>query len=202
MGGALQMRKAFLCVFFLANLGLFILYRFQKDSIRVGLSENFELAILATIMPFSLVREDSSEFSSQQLERAPWIASFIFTRCPNQCPMMMSRLAAIQKNLPPSIKIISFSVDPSHDTPDALKAYGVKFGVDLERWALLTGEPGALRIVRRDFMLGEDDDPAMHSLRFVLVDEKMRVRGYYNSQDMVSLKKMQDDALKVLNDRG
>ena len=199
MSASWSMRRSFIWIVLAANVAVFLLYRFQKDSMRIALpAENIDLPILATLEPFSLTRENGNAFSSNELEGSPWIADFIFTRCPNQCPAMTARLAALQKSLPSKIRIVSFSVDPKHDSPDMLKSYADKFEVDPSRWIFLTGNQEDVRRIRSDFKLGKSGDPALHSLRFVLVDERSRVRGYYDSEAGDSLSKLLEDARKLL----
>jgi len=201
MSGAFSVRRSFIWIFIIANVVLFLLFRFKQDSMRIGLpAEASRSPVLATLEPFSLTRESGEAFSSSELEGGPWVANFIFTRCPNQCPMMTARLATLQSSMPPEVKIVSFSVDPLYDAPDVLKSYARKFGADPRRWVFLTGDKEAIRRVRADFKLGESDDPALHSLRFVLVDGKRRVRGYYDSEGTDSLKKFLKDVRAVWSD--
>jgi protein SCO1/2 len=201
MSGAFPIRKSFLWIFLVANALLFVVYRFEKDSLRIGMpASSSELPVLATLEPFSLTRESGKPFISQELSGAPWVANFIFTRCPNQCPLMTARLATLQRSIPSRVRLVSFSVDPLYDTPDVLKSYALKFGADPGRWAFLTGDREVLRRVRANFKLGESEDPSLHSLRYVLVDDEGRVRGYYDSEDNDSLKKLIEDVGKVAKD--
>lgn len=201
MRSAFSIRKPLLLFFIIANGILLILCLFQRDSMRIGLPAGSpQLPILATVEPFTLTRESGATFSSRELEGSPWIADFIFTRCPNQCPMMTARLATLRNSLPPGVKIVSFSVDPLYDNRNVLSAYARSFRYDPRQWIFLTGDKEAIRRVRADFKLGESDDPELHSLRFVLVDGKRQVRGYYDSEGADSLKKLLEDVRGVSNE--
>jgi protein SCO1/2 len=98
---------------------------------------------------------------------------------------MSTRMAGLQKQLPDSIKLISFSVDPQHDTPAALLAYSEKYEAQAGRWTFLTGEPkAALAVVagmKLGFLPATATDPIVHSSYFVLVDGTGKVRGAYDS---------------------
>jgi len=70
------------------------------------------------------------------------LLDFIFTRCEGPCPIMTAREAGIQRKLDPSLRervaFVSISLDPVHDTPEALRAYAALHGADLSNWSFLT----------------------------------------------------------------
>jgi protein SCO1/2 len=80
----------------------------------------------------------------------------------------------------PDLKMVSFTVDPKRDTPAVLSAYGRNYSADDQRWYFLTGDPQILNGLDRDsFKLGTIGAEMDHSTRFVLVDRKGQIRGYY-----------------------
>jgi protein SCO1/2 len=147
----------------------------------------------ASITPFTLTRENGDAFSSEQLKDGPWVASFLFTRCPNQCPALSERLRALQNTLPDRARLVSFTVDPAHDTPQELSSYARRFSADPARWLFLTGDPAVLKRVQTDLGLSTDEDPNLHSLRLVLIDARNRARGYYDSGEPEALARLQKD---------
>ena len=125
------------------------------------------------------------------LHGTPWIASFIFTRCAGQCPMIAARMAELQRRLPaePLTRLVSFTMDPVYDTPERLREYGMRYGAD-ERWLFLAAPAGTIfTISRQGFKLGAEPqggtpaEPILHSVRLVLVDAEGRIRGYYDSTE-------------------
>jgi len=87
-------------------------------------------------------------------------------------------------------RFVSFSVDPTHDTPEVLREYAGRFSPDAG-WLFVTGERDALyRLIGQGFRLsvaertpGEGEDSGeliTHSDRFVLVDAAGNIRGYYH----------------------
>ncbi len=53
-----------------------------------------------------------------------------YTRCPDECPLTMEKLAIMMKALGPQSRRVApvfVTVDPIHDTPPVLKAYLAKF---------------------------------------------------------------------------
>ncbi len=157
------------------------------------------LPILAATAPFDLIRENGENFSSSALKGQPWIADFIFTRCPNQCPAMSFRFAALQKILPPGVHLVSFSVDPEYDSPQKLMEYAKRFKADPKKWVFLTGDLGVIHRIQSDLRLikPEEQDPGLHSLRFVLIDGKGNARGYYDSSESASLEILAKDLKKM-----
>lgn len=70
------------------------------------------------------------------------LADLIFTRCPDICPPMTANMSRIQKALAQAglkTDIVSFSVDPSYDKPDKLRAFAKENGADTDHWHFLTG---------------------------------------------------------------
>ena len=138
---------------------------------------------------FSLVDQDGRPFSSSNLAGKAWLADFFFTRCPDVCPVLSAKMAAIAAHYgaEPRLGYLSFSVDPANDTPVELAAYGARFGVDAVRWKLLTGDSASMRAVVVDgFKLLMQTQPAtdvkpetvLHGSRFLLIDSQGRIRGY------------------------
>jgi len=84
------------------------------------------------------------------------LINFIYTRCEGACPLATARMAQVQMLLGPrvgrDIFMYSITVDPAHDTPEALKAYAGKYGAG-PGWLFLTGTRENIDQVR--FKLGE-----------------------------------------------
>lgn len=165
--------------------------------VRIPVPASSVLPVLAEPAPFSLTRESGEAFSSEELKNRPWVADFIFTRCPNQCPAMGFKLAALQKTLPQPVRLVSFSVDPGHDTPAVLQTYAQRFGAQPERWIFLTGDAGTIRRIQSDLKLSNGEDPNLHSLRFVLMDAAGRARGTYDSEDAAALERLKKDLKRL-----
>ncbi len=177
-----------------------ILYLAPRTILRVRTPQaTSSLPILAMPRAFELTREDGTSFSSNALKGHPWIADFIFTRCPNQCPAMSFRFAKLQKILPSGVKLVSFSVDPEYDSPDRLLEYGRKFEAESDKWAFLTGPAETIHGIQSDLKLTkpEEREPGLHSLRFVLMDGEGNARGYYDSEDNASLETLMKDLKKL-----
>jgi protein SCO1/2 len=144
------------------------------------------LPVLGQVPPFQLTAQTGQPFESQSLDGHIWVADFIYTTCPGPCPMMSSQMRRVQISTAgmPGVSLVSFTVDPEHDTPTVLAAYAKHFTADPARWHFLTGEPSRLNDLGLNaFKLNSVDGSLIHSTRFVLVDGARRIRGYYFSSD-------------------
>ncbi|HZF10425.1 MAG TPA: SCO family protein [Thermoanaerobaculia bacterium] len=165
--------------------------------------------VLGTVPAFSLTNRDGRTVTRETLAGSPWIADFVFTRCAASCPMMTARLAHLNRDLPVGkrVHLVSFSVDPDHDTSAVLARYAASFHAP-PRWLFLTGTVAEIhRLSREGFKLavdipkagdaGNPQEPILHSTRFVLVDGQGRIRGYYDGFDEEAMGRLQRD-LKAL----
>jgi protein SCO1 len=91
---------------------------------------------------FTYKDQNGKPFGLSDLKGKVWIADMVFTQCPDVCPPMTSNMVRLQKKMKAEgvdVQIVSFSVDPRHDTPKVLKDYGKRHNADLSNWHFLTG---------------------------------------------------------------
>jgi protein SCO1/2 len=163
-----------------------------------GCASEKPLPVFSDIPQFQLLSQKGAPFDRSHLDGHVWIADFIYTNCEGPCPRMSSRMRAMQNKLSSDVRFVSFTVDPARDTPAELAAYGQKFGADDNRWTFLTGDTSTLNMLDRDaFKLGTIGAGMDHSTRFVLVDKKGRVRGYYGLTDDGLLDHIAKDAERL-----
>src|SRR5215813_10654269 len=115
------------------------------------------LPVMGQVPQFHLTAENGEAFDSASLDGHVWVANFIFTQCTGPCPTMTRQMRQIQAQSQ-TVQLVSFSVDPAHDTPEALAAYARNFKPDFSRWRFLTGEQSAL------------NDIALHTFKLNSVD--------------------------------
>jgi protein SCO1/2 len=145
-----------------------------------------ELPVYGTIPQFELTAQTGQPFDSKSLDGHIWVANFVFTNCPGPCPMMSHQMHGIQEATAatPQVKMVSFSVDPEHDTPPVLAEYAKHFKADPSRWTFLTGPIATLNdLGLHAFKLNKVDGSLDHSTRFVLLDQRRQIRGFYLSSD-------------------
>lgn len=188
--------------------GAFRLAGARVTTLRVQ-SADQRLGALGEVPAFALTRHDTSAFGRDALLGKVWIANFIFTRCPTVCPKFTAKMAQVQRRtelLGTDLQLVSFSVDPKHDTPERLAAYGEKYGADFSRWSFLTGKHEALeKTVVEGFKISMGRDPEVadevfsifHGEHFVLVDRAGKIRGYYQSSDQEAVDRLVSDAMDL-----
>ena len=158
------------------------------------------LGVFGPAPEFFLIERSGQKFSKQNLAGKPWIADFIFTNCPGQCPMMSSNMKRLQTLFPKEtgLQFVSFTVDPDRDTPEVLSGYAGRYEAEKNRWFFLTGTKKEMNRVLTGFFLSEVDQPFMHSTRFILVDPAGQVRGYYDSEEPEKMNALIRDAKTLL----
>lgn len=169
-----------------------------------GCSTKPPLTVYGQVSDFSLTDQGGAEFrSAERLKDKVWIADFIYTNCPGPCPRMSSQMHQVQNEFKGNdgVRFVSITVDPARDTPPVLAEYGKHFEADEAKWSFLTGPTEKLHdLSRRVFMLGDVDSSLEHSTRFALVDQNMRIRGYYVSSDKEAIPSLIADARRLLKD--
>jgi protein SCO1 len=151
-----------------------------------GCASRPPLPVLGEVPDFQFTSQTGAAVNRHTLDGHVWVADFMFTTCPGPCPRMSSQMHQIQKATENAsdVKLVSFTVDPAHDTPAVLAAYGKHFLADPARWYFLTGSQKNLSdIGLAGFKLNAVDGSLNHSTRFVLVDRQARIRGYYASSE-------------------
>ena len=153
-----------------------------------------DVPVLGELPEFSLLDQNAEVFDRDSMEGELWVSAFVFTHCRSTCPRLTAHMKGLQTRVSdvPSASFVSVSVDPRNDTPEVIKAYMTKNGLDERNWRFVTGDEEAIRhVVVEGFRvpIGDEDsraagsDDIMHSNSFVLVDDQARVRGYYRANN-------------------
>jgi protein SCO1/2 len=153
---------------------------------------------LGQLAPFGLIRESGAPLSSADLAGKVWVADFVFLGCTQSCPLLTTRMSHLATALDEEgkkrgralpIHLVSFTIDPTNDTPSRLSDYATRWHADPAIWTFATGPMAEVqRVVADGFKVafGKVDDGAgafemMHGNYFVLVDPEMQIRGYYST---------------------
>jgi protein SCO1/2 len=148
---------------------------------------------IAIVPGFRITNQRGKPFGLEDLAGRVWIANFMFTSCPDVCPLLTQRMVALHRRLAShgdAVHFVSFSVDPQTDTPEVLTRYARERGADYPNWTFLTGSTDDLRKVIVGGFKGtmqpveEPGKPAniLHGSHFVLVDGAATIRGYYATE--------------------
>jgi len=155
--------------------------------------------VYGKLASFQLTDSTGQGFNTDRFKGHTWIANFIFTRCQGQCPMLTSKMQRIQ-TLFKDLELVSITVDPDHDTPENLLKFAKGRNLDTRNWHFLTGDKEKIKeLMVKNFKLGFDGEPVFHTDRFVLVDAKGQIRGYYSLADKDQLRKLPKDITYLLD---
>jgi len=168
------------------------------DKIEVNMSE--------PMVDFEFTTQDEETLSLEDLKGEWWIANFMYTNCRTICPMTTANLASVQQELQQdglSPQLVSFSVEPSHDTPAVLKDYAMGYGADLETWHFLTGydfetiqdiSENTFKTVLKEGGAGQRS----HGFGFYLVNPGGEIVKEYDGMNLEELEILLDDVNTVL----
>lgn len=116
------------------------------------------------------------------------VVGFIYTNCPDICPLVTQNLIKVQKefNSPDDIQFLGITFDPKRDTPEVLKNYKGLFNLD-DNFDFLTADSttiselmDSVRVRSQvSFTQVREDDKEVyfmnHSDKIMVLDKKSRV---------------------------
>ncbi|GGK04488.1 SCO1 protein [Lentibacillus kapialis] len=171
--------------------------------------EDIETNMSEDVSDFEFTTQDMETMSNDDLKGEWWIADFVFTNCTTVCPPMTRNMAELQQKMKEEnldAQLVSFSVDPKRDTPEALKQFAQNFQADFSNWTLLTGyEFQTIKefsiksfksLVRKP---PEGSDQVTHGTSFFLINPEGEVIKSYNGTKTEEMQKIVDDLKIVLN---
>ena len=154
-----------------------------------------------TIADFSLINQNGKTVTQDTYNNKIYIADFFFTTCQTICPIMTDHMVILQDKLKldSDVMLLSHTVTPEIDSVAQLKKYALNKGVLDSKWNLVTGDKKEIyQLARKSYLAvksygdgGEYD--MIHTENFILVDQKKRIRGYYDGT-------LEEDIESLLND--
>lgn len=174
-----------------------------------------DLETIGHVPAFSFTDQNGKTISNQDYQGKVYVVEFFFTTCPDICPIMNENMIKIQNEFigNPNVGIASFTIDPTHDTPEVLKNYTKEKGITKLQWHLLTGEKDKIfKLANEGFNLyvGETETGAgfEHSGFFALIDQNGDIRSrkdenenpliYYDGLDTKNIQMLKEDIRKLL----
>jgi protein SCO1/2 len=144
---------------------------------------------------FHFVERSGHAVTQDTLKGKVWIAACFFTCCTESCPQLSGSLARLQGELDgePDVRLVSLTVDPSHDTTDTLTRYATAYNADADRWLFLTGSDDEVRrFVHDTLKFGIEKNTStdatagsrmLHSPKLTLINRRGRITGYFDGTD-------------------
>lgn len=161
------------------------------------------LPVLSTkpIPAFTFVNQYGDSTGTKNLKNKIYVADFFFTSCPSICPIMERNMLTVYNTFKDSadVKIVSFTIDPRHDTVPVLKKYADKLGVSGNSWWFLLGDKDHVYdLAAKSYLVSVAKDSTVaggyiHQGYFILVDKKGQLRGAYDGTDMKQVNQLVDD---------
>ncbi len=142
------------------------------------------------------------------------VMGFIFTHCPDICPMTTHNMYLTQMKLESEgindIKFVALSFDPERDKPSVLKKFAEIRELNFNSWTMMTGKSDVISDLLRRFDVkaivtdsvmyddGEIGYSMMHTDRISLIDEFGSLRKNYTGSTINIEELIQD--IKYLGD--
>jgi len=142
------------------------------------------------------------------------VMGFIYTHCPDICPMTTHNMYLTEKKLKESgienLKFVALSFDPDRDTPEVLTKFAEIRDLDFNSWTLLTGKKNTVnelmkrfdvKAIKTDEMIDDEGNPEysmMHTDRISLIDKNGRLRKNYKGSTL-NIEEIVND-IKTLED--
>ncbi len=160
---------------------------------------------------FTLLNQYGETITLEKIKGKVCVAEYFFTTCGTICPKMTEQMTRVQERFRGNdeVKILSFTVNPDYDTVQVLLEYAQKYGVEKDQWHFLTGSKEELyRLARKSFFvlkpaeainLGDAGSDFIHTNNFILVDQQLRIRGYYDGTSISEVNELMEDIELLLS---
>lgn len=141
---------------------------------------------IAAAPQFSLTDQNGAAVSLGALRGRVAVVTFLFTSCSDTCPLLTTKLVAIQKKLGANqdrVQFVGITVDPLTDTPAVLKRYAQAHSADPLRFSFLTGSFDQIAEVARRYAVfhrKQANGSVDHSFLTSLVDASGTLRVQYS----------------------
>jgi len=162
---------------------------------------------------FSFANQYGDSIKLSDVKGKVFVAEYFFTTCGTICPIMNFQMKRVQTayKQEQNLKILSFTVDPEIDTVSQMKRYADSHGAIKGKWHFLTGNKSALyKLARTSFFVlkpsetenaGDAGSDFIHTNNFVLVDQDLCIRGYYDGTSQKAVDKLIWDIEILMNEK-
>ena len=135
---------------------------------------------------FEFTNQNNIQIKTTDFKDKVYVVEFFFTTCPTICPIMNSKMLALQNEFieNSNFGIASISITPEFDTPKVLKEYADRQGAKHKNWHFLTGKSEEIvyDLSNKGFKLyagkGDENHGGFeHSGLFALIDKDGYIRS-------------------------
>lgn len=181
----------------------------------ISCGKNFELIEDLGNSSYNLIdQEGSGKKFPAFIKNKIVVAGYIFTNCPDICPLTTNNMRLIQERLKKDevegVHFVSISFDPENDTPDVLKNFARIRNLDLSNWTFLTGaKPDIDKLMKQVGVLAVPGDSTVfpsgkvsyyyvHTDRIQLIDGEGKIRKNYPGSS-INIDEIVDDIKSIAN---
>ena len=178
--------------------------------------QNQEFIVIAKSPEFQFTNQYGNTISDKDVKGKVQVVEFFFTTCPTICKELNANMIKIQKEFfgRKDFAILSYTVNPQHDTPKVLLEYSKKIGAQHANWHFLTGkEEEIYDVALTGYFVGSRKDSLapggfLHTSNFLLVDKKGNMVNrkdkhgnpiFYDGTDMKDIQDLKKDIYTLLN---
>lgn len=141
---------------------------------------------------YELTERSERKIGTKELDGQIHVVSFFFAECKGTCRTQNHNLGGIEREFRnDGVKFLAISCDPETDTPAKLRQYASEFQAPKDSWYFLTGDLLSIQRVANE-IYRVPLDRQTHVEKFILVDRKQQIRGYYKwakPEELVELRK-------------
>jgi len=159
----------------------------QRDAVTKTVNgQTITDTVYHTIPAFKFINQYGDSITNNSLMNDIYVADFFFTSCPSICPVMHRNMLNVYNEFKDAgdVKIISYSIDPKHDSVNVLKDYATKLGITGKTWFFLQGKKEDTYKLSESYLVTKPQEDAkemfIHDGYFILVDKQQRIRGTYD----------------------
>lgn len=153
-----------------------------------------------TIPFWSFENQEGKMVGTTDYQGEIYIADFFFSHCPSICPKMLENMKYIQEELKDlNINIVSYTVDPKNDNVERLKWYAENNEINTDNWNFVTGiQQDIYELGVNGYLVPNQEDALapggfLHSEKFILIDKKSRIRGFYDGTELEQVNQLIKD---------
>lgn len=157
------------------------------------LNNDSKLPIVRAAPDFTLQNIDGSQFVMKEQRGKVMLIEFIFTSCPDICPVTTYNMVLLQDELMKQnlfgnkVQFAAITFDPNRDTPEVLSTYADRMGIDQSGWKLLRGDETYTIEKAKEFGVAIqkfDDNQFVHTVTsLMLVDADQQIRKVFRMGD-------------------
>lgn len=172
-----------------------------------GCGQEIEDPLNWEIESFEYMNQNEEMVNLDDLKGKVWMADFVFTNCETVCPPMTYNMTKLNEALKEKgvedVQFVSFSVDPTVDTPKKIKEFMAGYDLANADWNFLTGysqeeiESFARDNFKAHVRKPDEGTQVEHGTYFYLIDQEGKIIKAYPGFQNVPTEDIVND-IKIL----